>query len=67
MIESPLIKELVVERSHELILLTLDARFGAVPEQVSAALKKVEDVRQLDVLARWAAICPDLDAFRARL
>jgi hypothetical protein len=67
MIESPLIKELVAERSHEMILQFLEGRFNAVPVEIAEALRKIDDVQRLNALAKWAAVCPDLAAFQARL
>lgn len=67
MIESPLIAELRAERTHEDILRFLTARFSPVPAEVEVALKAIYDMDRLDELVGWAAICPDLAAFRSRL
>ena len=71
MIESPLIQELMqevaAERVHKAILRFLAARFGSVPPEVEAAVRAVQDESRLDNLVDWAALCPDLEAFRTRL
>ena len=67
MIESPLIQELLAERSQDIILEALRGRFGEVPSDVIARLRQVEREKQLKELSRHAAVCPDLEAFRRRL
>jgi hypothetical protein len=67
MIESPLIQEIVVRTRHEAIVCVLEARFGAVPSEIVTALQAIVDEMKLDALIRWAATCPDLEAFRSRL
>ncbi len=67
MIESPLIKEIVAEKTQETILEFLQARFGTVPEQVDQRLRTVRGEKKLKALIKLAARCPDLDAFRERL
>jgi hypothetical protein len=67
MIESPLIQELLAEQAQTYIFRVLAARFGPVPPPVVATLKSVSDTQKLDKLVDWAAVCPDLEAFRARL
>jgi hypothetical protein len=67
MIESPLIKELLAQRSHRDILVILDDRFGTIPEEVKAQLKAIQDDDRLHQLVRLAARCPDLDSFRHEL
>jgi hypothetical protein len=67
MIESPLIKELIAETNQEVILEVLAARFGTIPPEIGAGLKAIDEVDRLHGLARWAAQCPDLAAFQAKL
>ena len=71
MIESPLIQELrqevVAERVHKAILRFLAARFGSVPPEIEVAVRAIQDEARLDLLVDWAALCPDLEAFRTRL
>jgi hypothetical protein len=71
MIESPLVQELVAEGRqqalHRAILDVLEARFGAVPADVSAAVRLKVDEAALHALVKLAASCPDLAAFRAQL
>jgi hypothetical protein len=71
MIESPLVREFVTEAvtnsKQEDILTILRARFEAVPAETEARLRTVEDADQLKALLSFAALCPDLVAFQARL
>jgi hypothetical protein len=71
MIESPLIQELMAKSAAEAlqkaIVALLGERFGAVPEDVAAALRLVMDEDKLRDLNTHAARCPDLSAFRALL
>ena len=74
MIESPILQELKAEWSreaahrtrHDALLAVLVARFGPTAEGCNEVLRALDDPR-LDDLIRFAAICPDLDAFRASL
>jgi hypothetical protein len=71
MIESPLIKEIVAEREQETIreaiVEFLEARFGAVPEEIPERLRHVRARKKLKALVKDAARSPDLAAFRRRL
>ncbi len=67
MIESPLIQELIAENSQKHIVRFLTARFGTVPQEIVTALRNIQDEQRLDSLVEWAGLCPDLEAFRARL
>ena len=71
MIESPLIQELrqefMAQRGHKDVLLVLAVRFGSVPPEIEAAVRAIQDEARLDLLVDWAALCPDLEAFRTRL
>jgi hypothetical protein len=71
MLESPLIDEIVAERTretgHQYILTVLETRFGEIPQDVKEAITSVSDDAQLRNLVREAAACPDLDAFRTRI
>jgi hypothetical protein len=75
MIESPLIEEIVNraksegrhEAMYENIVQVLEARFGSVPQEISIVLRTILDDSQLADLLKWAALCPNLEAFRARL
>jgi hypothetical protein len=70
-IESPLIDELLAQVTQEAtqrdVVGVLEARFGAVPPEVVAELRTVRDEQKLNDLHRFAVVCSDLDAFRARL
>jgi hypothetical protein len=67
MIESPLIKELEAEFTHKTILRFLEGRFGPVPEDVQAAVQRIQDESALDAMTLLAARCPHIDAFRRGL
>ena len=79
MIESPILQELKAEWSREAaraaarearqqdLLDFLDARFGSEAEGLAGDVRALSDEAQLADLVRFAAVCPDLDAFRARL
>lgn len=49
------------------ILTVLEARFGAVPEQVMTTVGKIEDVDVLRDLQREAAVSPSIDDFMQTL
>jgi len=75
MIDSPLIQELLAETRAETraetqqnnIARFLSTRCGLVPPEIVSALKGIHEKAKLDDLVDWAASCPDLEAFRARL
>ncbi len=67
MIESPLLQQMMAERSHEHILEVLKARFGTVPKDVTKFLRDVLKEKKLMKLNVLAATSPDLEAFREAL
>lgn len=71
MFESPLIQEIVTKEvtrvRHDSILRVLKARFRPVPPDLATAVQEIGAAWQLDKLVRYAATCPDLESFRARL
>ena len=75
MIESPLIQELLEQRSKQVrneagqhhIVRVLAARFGSVPDDLIQTLHAIRDDQKFDVLIDCAVLCPDLEAFRQRL
>jgi hypothetical protein len=71
MIESPWLKEVLEESNAETqrqsLMGFLIGRFTDVPNDLKVDLQRVNDPSQLLELIRWAARCPDLDAFVARL
>jgi hypothetical protein len=67
MIESPLLQEILAAPMHKTIVKILEARLGPVPQDIVSALQVVQDDTKLDDLIGFAATCPRLDAFRARL
>jgi hypothetical protein len=67
MIESPMLKRLMAERSHNLILALLKKRFGTVSQDTTKLLREVVNEKALTKLLLLAAECPDLAAFREAL
>jgi len=79
MIDSPLIQEYFAEELAEAraktraetqrkdILRILSTRFGLVRPEIVSALQQIHEEAKLDDLVEWAAGCPNLEAFRARL
>ncbi len=68
MLEIPFLDEIVAEKtrekSHQHIVMVLEARFGEVPRDLVEAIELVGDEKQLEDLVRSAAACSDLAAFR---
>jgi hypothetical protein len=71
MLESPVLQELLTEREvetrHQDLLDFLRGRFGALPEELEAAVKVIQQAQRLRELITWEGQCPDLNAFRDRL
>jgi hypothetical protein len=67
LIESPVLKQLIAEVKQKSIIGFLTGRFGTVPPEVVAHLRRFRSKKTLNNLIRHAAQCPDLDAFRAKL
>jgi hypothetical protein len=75
MIESPLIQELEAEFTskamheamRESILLVLESRFGPTPDDIRAAVQRIQGQSTLRAVTSLAARCPDLDTFRREL
>lgn len=67
MIESPVIQELLAKTKQDVIVEVLEARFGTLPSDLTASLRAIQDGQRLGELARLAGICPDLQAFSARI
>jgi hypothetical protein len=69
--DSPLIQELMGQAKREVLRAAvtriLTARFSAIPPETAALLRAVQDEEQLQRLNQPAALCPDLESFRARL
>jgi hypothetical protein len=65
--DSPLIQELLAQRTHKTLLRILTVHFGTVSPEVAALLQPVQHEEKLDELIDWAVDCPDLGAFCARL
>lgn len=66
-IESPFLQEIIAKAQQDSILKVLDARFGMVPEPISAGVRAVESEQALEALTRHAALCETLDEFRSHL
>ncbi len=79
MIESPVRQQLkdewTREAAHEAALETrrrsivdvLVARFGTAAEEVDSLMESINDDSQLKELVTFAAVCPELEAFRRRV
>ncbi len=67
MIESPLIREIVAERSHKDILKFLRNRFGPVPPELEAEVRSILDETVLDAAVDLASFSPNLEHFQAEL
>jgi hypothetical protein len=67
MIESPLINEIVAEKTQNAIVEFLRARFDEVPEGIVERLRRITSEKKLTTLIRHAAQCPNLESFRKRL
>lgn len=71
MLELPFLQEfsqeIRAEQAHKDIMTFLRARFTSVPPELEDELRPIQDADEFDELIRWAANCPDVDAFRARL
>ncbi len=60
MAESPLIQELLAERTQENIIRVLTRRCGAVPPEVAVRVRRVRRDKQLGALLAEAAVAADL-------
>ena len=71
MIESPLIQELIAEKTHETLIKAiidfLVARFGSKAEAIETELKAIDDEARLQELVKHAATCRTLSSFRKGL
>jgi hypothetical protein len=71
MIESPAFDDLreYIQRQErrEAILDNLRSRFGSVPEDLAEQVRRIEDLGRLQELRGYAAVCPDINAFRVRV
>jgi hypothetical protein len=65
--ESELLAKAERETRQENILRVLGARFGTLPDGFVSGVKAIDDNQQLMNLLVLAVVCPDIDAFRARL
>ncbi len=67
---SPLIQAVIEDARHEAyrraVVLILVARFGVMDAALRYEIEML-DVRRLTRFIRFAATCPDLDAFRGKL
>ena len=71
MIESPWLEEILEEANAAVSRRSMEefltSRFDRFPDELKKALQEITDPDRLRDLIRWAARCPDLAAFRARL
>jgi hypothetical protein len=67
MIESPLLKELMVENTRETMLRFLVARFGPDAQSVRPGLDAIVSKKKMDTLIKHAATCPDVESFKKQL
>ena len=66
MIESPLIQDLIAERTYHYLVTVLETRFGTIPLELVTALRAVTDEKKLSELFRLATSCSDLAAFQSQ-
>jgi hypothetical protein len=68
--DSPLLQKWLEEQAcattQKDIVLILKARFKAVPEELAARIRSVNDLQKLKKAVTLAARCTSLDAFRKR-
>jgi len=67
MIESLLIREIVGDRFHKVILKLLATRFGPVSPDLEAEVRSILDESVLDAVIELAAFSPDLKHFQAEM
>jgi hypothetical protein len=67
MAESPLITELIAEARQKDIITVLTRRFGTMPPEVAARVRRVRREKQLDALIEEAAAATNLAAFERHL
>ncbi len=71
MIESPVLMRLIAEREAQGmqrgIRALLRVRFTTLSPELLAALEGVVQLDRLEDLNVWAALCPDIEAFAAKL
>lgn len=65
MIDKTVAKSVVKTRADD-ILDVLESRFDSRPDDLADALQALGE-QELKALNRFAAVCPDLEAFRARI
>jgi hypothetical protein len=67
MIESPLLQELIAERTRETLITFLVARFGPKAKSLETELNAINDESRLQELAKHAATCRTLSSFRKQV
>jgi hypothetical protein len=67
MIESPMLKELMADKTRANIILVLAGRFGRQARTLRPALKAIEDDKKLQNLLGESGVCPDLESFKKLL
>ncbi len=67
MIESPLLQELIAERTRETLITFLIARFGSKAKSLETELETISDESRLQDLVKHAATCRTLNSFRKHI
>ncbi len=67
MIESPILRRFVAERTHKFVFAALEARFGPVPDDIRDAVRAIKKDYHVEALHEAAMRCVDLEAFRQAL
>ncbi len=67
MIESPLLQELIAERTRETLMNVLVARFGSKAKSLETELETISHESRLQELVKHAATCRTLSSFRKQL
>jgi hypothetical protein len=67
MIDSPVFARWEAQAKQALLVEVLEGRFDAVPEDVGSDIEKVYNLRSLNLLARNAGSCSNIDEFRSLL
>jgi hypothetical protein len=67
MLESPVLQKLIAETKHDYILKLLQSRFGSLPKETVAHVRRIRKEKRLDVLFELAMECKSLEEFQEKL
>jgi hypothetical protein len=71
MIESPILQKWLredkVKTLHQVIMDGLEAKFGSIPDDLSATIRLIQDPDKLTTAYKVLYTCSSLDAFRQTL